>query len=266
MTASAARALITGASAGIGAELARVFAAHGHDLVVVARRAVELQTLAAELQRAHGVDVAVRAMDLARREAPAELHAAIDDAGLEIGILVNNAGFGTYGEFATTDLSLELEMLQLNVATLTALTKLFLPDMLTRGGGRILNVASTAAFQPGPLMAAYYASKAYVLSLTEALAAELRGSGVTATALCPGPTRSEFQARAGMAGVRLASAGPFLMDARTVAELGYRGLLRGRAVVVPGLVNKLGVLSVRLLPRRLVTAVVRRLQSRAELA
>lgn len=177
-------------------------------------------------------------------------------------VLVNNAGFGTYGAFAETDLGTELEMLQLNIATLTHLTKLFLEKMLAEGNGKILNVASTAAFQPGPLMAVYYASKAYVLSFSEALANELRGTGVSVTALCPGPTRTGFQRRAGMGASRLFDWG--VMDAPTVATIGYRGLMRERPLIIPGLKNKLLGFSVRLAPRRLVPAVVRVLQSKRE--
>jgi len=191
-------ALVTGASSGIGLELARLFAAGGYGLVLVARSGGKLEELANELRNRHGVDVRVMAIDLARPESSEELVRELEQAGVAVDVLVNNAGFATFGPFAETHLRAELEELQLNVVTLTHLTKKLLPGMLARRRGGVLNVASTAAFQPGPLMAVYYASKAYVLSFTEALAEELRGTGVTISALCPGPTVTGFQKRAAM--------------------------------------------------------------------
>jgi short-subunit dehydrogenase len=173
-------------------------------------------------------------------------------------VLVNNAGFGQYGMFAENDLEECLRQIQLNVTTLTHLTRLYLPAMIERKCGRILNVASTAAFQPGPLMAVYFATKAYVLSLSEALANELGGSGVTVTCLCPGPTATEFQKRANITGIRLTRYG--CMDARTVAEDGYRALMAGKPMVISGFRNWLLAQSVRFSPRRLVTAVARKIQ------
>ncbi|HEY7060542.1 MAG TPA: SDR family oxidoreductase [Chloroflexota bacterium] len=254
-------ALITGASAGIGAELARVFAQEGYDLVLVARSKDRLVALAGELEAAHAIAARVIEADLARPEAPAEIHQQVGLQGVAVDVLVNNAGFGTYGPFATTDLTTELEMLQVNVVAVTHLTKLFLGDMLTRGHGKVLNVASTAAFQPGPLMAVYYATKAYVLSLSEALANELHGTGVTVTALCPGPTATEFQRRAHIENTRLVHS-PLMMDAATVARVGYQALLAGKAVAIPGLMNRLAALSVRVFPRGLVTQVVRQINER----
>jgi short-subunit dehydrogenase len=178
-------------------------------------------------------------------------------------VLVNNAGFATYGAFAETALEPELAELQLNVVTLTELAKRLLPGMLERRWGRILNVASTAAFQPGPLMAVYYATKAYVLSFSEALAEELRDSGVSVTALCPGPTASGFQQRAAMEDSKLV-AGRKLMDAATVARAGYAAMMAGQRVVIPGLGNRLLAQSYRVSPRRLLTHVVRRMQERRE--
>ena len=253
-------ALVTGASGGIGYELARLFARDGYDLVVVARGEEKLAQLARDFGERFGVSVKVVAQDLAEPAAPGEVFAELQREALPIDVLVNNAGYATYGLFWEIDLRTELQMIQVNVAALTHLTKLFLPGMLERGGGKILNLASTAAFQPGPLMAAYYATKAYILSLSEALANELRGTGVTVTALCPGPTRSGFQERAGMEGSRLVRGE--IMDARTVALAGYRGLMRNKTVVIPGWGNQLLALAPRLTPRDLVTRFVRRAQER----
>jgi short-subunit dehydrogenase len=253
--------LVTGASGGIGLALARRLAAGGFDLVLTARSGGRLEELARELEERHRSRVRVIARDLAAPEAPAAIADELAREGIDVDVLVNNAGFGTYGPFAETDLAAELGMLQLNVVALTHLTKLFLRPMLARGRGRILNVASTAAFQPGPLMAVYYATKAYVLSFSEALAEELAGSGVTVTALCPGPTTSGFQERAAMEGSRLV-AGRMMMTSEAVAEAGYRGLLAGRRVVIPGWKNRLLAQSVRFTPRRVTTLVVRKMQEK----
>ncbi|HEY8021762.1 MAG TPA: SDR family oxidoreductase [Thermoanaerobaculia bacterium] len=254
-------ALVTGASGGIGLALARRLAAGGFDLVLTARSGGRLEELARELEERHRSRVRVIARDLAAPEAPAAIADELAREGIDVDVLVNNAGYGTYGPFAETDLAAELGMLQLNVVALTHLTKLFLRPMLVRRRGRILNVASTAAFQPGPLMAVYYATKAYVLSFSEALAEELAGSGVTVTALCPGPTTSGFQERAAMEGSRLV-AGRMMMTSEAVAEAGYRGLLAGRRIVIPGWKNRLLAQSVRLTPRRVTTFVVRKMQER----
>ncbi len=253
-------ALVTGASGGIGEELARLFAADGHDLVLVARSRDKLARLAQELEGRHGVKARVVAADLARAEAPREIFEELRGAGLAVDALVNNAGVGSYGLFAETDSKSELDLLQINVVALTHLTKLFLPPMLARRRGYVMNVASTAAFQPGPLMAVYYASKAYVLSLTEALANECEGTGVVVNALCPGPTETGFVAAAGMSESKLFDRA--VMDARTVAVEGYRGMLAGKAVVIPGLRNNLLARSIGLFPRGLVTKVVRRIQEK----
>jgi short-subunit dehydrogenase len=254
-------ALITGASAGIGEELTRLLAARGANVILVARSADKLTALAGELGRAHGVQTHVLARDLAD---PASIGAICDDLtarGLDIDILVNNAGFGTYGRFVETSATEEAAMLQVNVVALTMLTKRLLPAMVRRRRGRILNVASTAAFQPGPLMAVYYASKAYVLSLSEALTNETSGSGVTVTCLCPGPTDTGFQDRARMRESKLfATLG--VMTAADVARAGYEGMMAGRAIVVPGLTNKLGVQVLRISPRAVVRQVLRRIQEK----
>ena len=252
-------ALITGASSGIGHDLTRLFARDGWDVVVVARSEEKLRELAAELTREHGIAAHVLAADLARPDAAADIVNTLTERGLTIGALVNNAGVGLTGPFVETDLRAELAMIQVNVVALTQLTKLLLPGMVARKRGRILNVASTASFQPGPLMAVYYATKAYVLSFSEALAEELRHTGVTVTALCPGPTETGFVAAAGVGPSRLFSIMKPSSSA-AVARTGYEAMKRGQRVVVHGLRNKLLVQSVRTSPRRLVTFIVRKLQ------
>ncbi len=256
-------ALITGASFGIGMEFARIFAREGCNLVLVARSADKLRQLASELEKAHGTRSLILAADLTEPGAAAYVLDQTTRADIQVDVLVNNAGFAQYGLFAENDLEECLRQIQLNVTTLTHLTRLYLPAMIERAKterrtGRILNVASTAAFQPGPLMAVYYATKAYVLYLSEALANELSGSGVTVTCLCPGPTATEFQKRANIEGIRLTKYG--CMDARTVAEDGYRAMVAGKTVAISGFKNWLVAQSVRFSPRRMVTAVVRRMQ------
>lgn len=250
-------ALITGPSSGIGLDLAHLFAADGHDVVLVARSEERLRALAAELEAKHAISARVIVADLARPEAPREIFAAAPP----IDVLVNNAGFGTSGKFTETVARTELEMIQVNIAALTHLTKLFLPQMVQRGRGRILNVASMAAFQPGPLMAVYYATKAYVLSFSEAIAEELRRTGVTVTVLCPGPTATGFQKTANL------GSEPLLkvmkpVSSMEIAKAGYRATMRGQRVVVPGIKNKLAVQSLRVSPRVGVTRVMRVLQER----
>jgi uncharacterized protein len=251
-------ALITGASSGIGLELARLCAADRHDVVLVARRADALQSLARELEgvgvRAHAI-----ASDLAAPGAVAALVDRVRQLGLEIDILINNAGYGTFGRFAETPLDGELAMIQVNIVALTELTKRLLPPMIARRRGRILNLASTAAFVPGPLMAVYYATKAYVLSFSEAIGEELRDTGVTVTALCPGPTASGFQARARIEESKLV-AGRKLPTSREVAQAGYRAMMAGAPVAIPGFLNKLTAFAPRVTPRRFMPGIVRRMQ------
>jgi short-subunit dehydrogenase len=254
-------ALVTGASSGIGRELAMLLARDGHDLVLVARDRERLDALARELADAHGTKSTVVARDLSAPDGPDAVLAGIWSAGIAVDVLVNNAGIGVWGLFAETNLARELEMIRLNVVALTVLAKGVLPAMVARGTGRILNVASTAAFQPGPLMAVYYATKAYVLSFSEALSNETAGTGVTVTALCPGPTITEFQKKAGMEQTRLFRS-PLVQDARTAAKAGYEGMQRGRRVVVPGIGNKILAQGVRVTPRRLLTAITRRIQEK----
>ena len=255
-------ALITGASAGIGAELARVFAEHGHDLILVARRQDALEALAGQVEGKYGIRATVLPADLSDPAAPAELYEAVRGANLQVDILVNNAGFGLAGEFAETELGRELEMIQVNVAALTHLTKLFLGPMMQRHSGGILNVASVAALFPGPLRSVYYATKAYVLSFSEALAEELRDSGVRVTALCPGPTSTEFHSVSGGAPERFGSRG--VADAHSVARFGYAALQDGERVAIPGIQNKVAVQARRLAPRGLVTRLVRQVQERRQ--
>ncbi len=246
-------ALITGASSGIGWELAKLFAADKCNLVLVARNEERLSQLAAELRARHGIEVKVIAKDLSLPTAPQELFDEL--RATPVAILVNNAGSGWHGAFAQTELRHSLAIMHLNMESLVKLTHLFVQPMLARRAGKILNVASTAAFQPGPMVNVYYASKAFVHSFSYALACELEGSGVSVTTLCPGTTHTEFFARGNFGPVRAA----FTMDARTVAIAGYRGLLRGKRVVIPGLVNKIASALARCLPARWTTAVVRRL-------
>lgn len=254
-------ALITGASGGIGLELSKQFAQGGYGLVLVARSAEKLEQLASDLRDQYGVNVTVITKDLAKPAAPDELYQELRAKGIQIDVLVNNAGFATYGKFTEIALQTELQEMQLNMVTLTHLSKLFTKDMVARGSGKVLNVASTAAFQPGPLMAVYSATKAYVLSFSDALANELKGTGVTVTALCPGPTESGFQARADMEDSKFIQ-NTSLMSATEVAKAGYEALLAGKAVVVPGVMNQLGTFVPRLLPREMVTRIVRRVQAR----
>jgi len=248
-------ALITGASSGIGLELARLFATDGWNVVLVARSEAKLRELAASL----GVTATVIVADLAEAGAPQRIADELRAKSIHIDALVNNAGLGLAGAFVETDLRKELEMIQVNVVALTHLTKLLLPAMVARRSGRILNVASTAAFQPGPLMAVYYATKAYVLSFSEAIADELRDSGVTVTTLCPGPTATGFAGVAGMDQTRLFTLMKPMSSAE-VAKKGYEAMKRGRRVVVTGMMNRLLVQSIRISPRRMVTMIVRKLQ------
>jgi short-subunit dehydrogenase len=252
-------ALVTGASGGIGEELARGLASRGHDLVLLARSAEKLKRLAQDLEQRHSVRVEWMSIDLATPDSPGQVQRFVESKERQVDLLINNAGFGTFGPFAESELAAELGQIQLNVVTLTQLTRAFLPAMVRRGRGGILNVASTAAFQPGPLMSVYYATKAYVLSFSLALANELKGTGVTVTCLCPGPTRTGFMERARMPSAGLLGKKGVMMDASRVAAKGLHGLVRGRALVIPGLLNRMLVHSTRLGSRELQARVVRRI-------
>jgi short-subunit dehydrogenase len=249
-------ALITGASGGIGLELARVFAEHGFDLIVVARRESELEAQARHCREKHGVRVQVLPMDLLVPDAPAKLVQQLRDDGLDVHVLVNNAGLIDLGGFADIDVDRHERLLQLNVVVVTSLTRRLLPAMIERGRGRILNVASTSSFQPVPSMALYAASKAFVLSLSESLSEELKGTGVTVTALCPGITKTDMYERAQDQNVMVRHLPElFLSDVEDVAREGYQACVAGRAVVVPGLPNRLLAGAVQLYPRWLVRTV-----------
>ena len=256
-------ALITGASGGIGYELAKLFARDHYDLVLVARSSDKLNQVAAQLQSQFGVTVKTVALDLSAPPAPGFLFDQLQREGVAADVLVNNAGFGVFGEFAQMPEEDILGQISLNISALTHLTRLFLPPMLARRRGKIMNVASTAAFQPGPLMAVYYASKAYVLSFSEALANEVAGSGVTISCFCPGATDTNFQKRANMENSRLfRKIGA--MNAEKVARGGYRGLMAGRTLVISGAQNWLVAESVRFAPRKLVTALSRWVAEKVE--
>jgi short-subunit dehydrogenase len=249
-------ALITGASGGIGLELARVFAEQGFDLIVVARRATELKALAERCRQEHGVRVHVRPTDLLALAAPSKLVQQLYDDGLEVDVLVNNAGLMDMGGFAAIDVDRHERLLQLNVVVLTSLARRILPAMIERGHGRILNVASISAFQPVPSMALYAASKAFVLSLSESLSEELKGTGVTVTALCPGITKTEMLDRAqDEHSIARTVPGIFLSDVQDVAQEGFEACLAGKAVVVPGLPNQMVASAVGFYPRWLVRGV-----------
>jgi uncharacterized protein len=250
--------LITGASAGIGRELAKLYARDGFRLVLVARRQVAMEKLAAELRQLGSPEVTVIVKDLALLESPDKLFAETQKAKLHIDVLINNAGFGGNGAFAKTNLDDELDMMQLNMVALTHLTKLYLAPMLARKRGQVVNIASTAAFQPGPFMAVYYATKAYVLSFSEAVYEELRGTGVTVTCVCPGATHTEFAKRARMEDSKLFHARA--MTAEKVAAIAYRGIRQGKALVITGFANWLGTQLVRIGPRSTVRKAVRKIQ------
>ena len=246
-------ALITGASAGLGLEYARLFAADKRDLVLVARRKDRLESLGEELSKAHGVKVHVIAADLMDPGAPKVILDEVKRLGLEIDFLVNNAGFGNSGKFWEIDADKERGLVEVNITALLVLTRALLPDMVKRGRGRVLNIGSTAGFQPGPFMSSYYASKAFVNHFTEGLAYELQGTGVTATVSCPGATATEFSAVAGTDKSRLFAMGA--MTAPEVAAEGYRAMLAGKVMAVHGFKNKLSALSTGLAPRSVVTAI-----------
>ena len=249
--------LITGASTGIGKELSKLCASDGRNLVLVSRDHEKLHLLAENLVAKYRIQVEVLPKDLSTIDSANEIFDKVFSLDLEIDTLINNAGFGSLGAFHRSDLDNQLEMLRLNIVTLTQLTHYFLPAMIAKNSGKIMNIASTASFQPGPYMAVYYASKAFVLSFSEALSEELRETGVTSTALCPGPTRTEFQARAKLGKSNLMRLG--MHDAHRVAEVGYRAMVNGKTLAVPGLLNRLLMQSLRISPRVLVRRVVHHL-------
>ena len=248
-------ALVTGASGGIGRELAQLFAADGHDLVLVARSVEKLEELAGDLGKAHGVSAIVIAADLGDPDAPAFVADQVRSRGVPIDFLVNNAGFGSNGAFLDLALNRELEMVDVNVRGLVELTHRLTRPMRDRGFGRVMNIASTAGFQAGPYMATYYATKAFVVSFTEALAFELDGSGVTVTCYCPGATATEFAKAAGNDKTRLFQRSG-VADAKAVALHAYRAMMRGEVLSIHGALNWIGAQSVRFTPRALMRSVV----------
>ena len=247
---AAGTALITGASSGIGHEFALLFARSGYDLVLVARNRSVLDGLASQVRDEFGVEAIVCPKDLSVRTAPEELFRELQQQGVTVDVLINDAGFAMQGPFVENELTTLLDMLQVNMITLTHLTRLFLPPMIERGRGKVLNMASIGSYMPGPLMAAYFASKAYVLSFSEALSNEVEGTGVTITALCPGPTRTRFAARAKLTDTR-AFRGT-LMAAADVAREGFEALMKGRTVVITGFKYRMQLLPTPLVPRRLL--------------
>lgn len=249
-------ALVTGATSGIGKELAKCFVINGYNLVIVARDEKALRATADEFRKQYGSEIAIIQADLSLPGAAEKVYAALNGKALDV--LVNNAGFAEYGPFAESNIEKIIASMRLNMETMTHLTRLVLPDMIDRRCGRILNVASTAAFQPGPLMAVYYATKAYVLSFSEAVRYELRGTGVSITTLCPGPTETNFQKISAYGKTRIVKAG--LMRADDVARQGYLGLIDNVPIVVPGMKNKIGAFLIRFAPRALVLKIIYKAQ------
>lgn len=256
-------ALITGASNGIGLELAKVHASKGGDLVLVARNKSKLDELKTELENLFKVKVYVIGKDLSANNSAQEVYNETSRQNIQIDYLINNAGFGDFGMFVETDWNKELQMINLNITTLTQFTKLYLQDMVKRKSGKIMNVASTAAFQSGPTMAVYYATKAYVLSFSEAVDNEVSDKGVTVTTLCPGATESGFQAAAAMEESNLVK-GKKLPTSKEVAEYGYAAMMKGKTVAIHGLMNYLMANSVRFTPRALVVKLTRKIQDKAK--
>ncbi|HLL54137.1 MAG TPA: SDR family oxidoreductase [Myxococcaceae bacterium] len=247
-------ALVTGASAGLGEQLARLFAKDGHDVILVARSAPRLEALAAKLKQEHGAAAHVMPADLGQPDAPARLFEQVRARGLEVEFLANNAGFGSTGPFLEQELAREAEMVEVNCTALLKLTHLFARTMRERGSGRILNIASTAGFQPGPYMATYYATKAFVVSFSEALAHELKGTGVTVTCHCPGATHTEFASRAGNDKSRLFQR-PGVAQAPDVAADAYRAMMKGRVLAIHGALNWVTTQAVRFSPRAVVRSI-----------
>jgi len=249
-------ALITGASSGLGTEFARIHASKGDNLVLVARGKDKMEALKTEFEKQFGISVYVISKDLSVQSAPKEVYDELEVQKIHIDYLINNAGFGDFGVFAECDWEKQFQMINLNITALTYLTRLFLPDMIKNKFGKILNIASTAAFQPGPTMSIYFATKAFVLSFSESIANELKGTNVTVTALCPGATETGFKAAAALDNSNLFK-GNQIATSKDVAEFGYNSMMKGKTVVVHGFVNTLMSQSVRFAPRNIVTAIAR---------
>lgn len=249
-------ALITGASSGLGTEFARIHASKSDNLVLVARSKDKMDALKAELEKQHGVSVYVIAKDLSEGDAAKTVFDELQKQNIHVDYLINNAGFGDFGFFAECDWEKQLQMINVNMTALTYLTRLFLPGMIKNKFGKILNIASTASFQPGPTMSVYFATKAFVLSFSEAIANEVKGTGVTVTALCPGATATGFKAAASLDNSNLFK-GKGIASSETVAEFGYKSMMKGKSVVIHGFVNNIMAQSVRFGPRKVVTAIAR---------
>ena len=256
-----ATALITGASSGIGLELAKIHASKGGDLVLVARNKMKLDELKTELENQYKINVYNIGKDLSAINAAQEVYEETSKQNIQIDFLINNAGFGDFGMFAETDWNKELQMINLNITTLTQFTKLYLQDMVKRGNGKIMNLASTAAFQPGPLMSVYFATKSYVLNFSEAVDNEVRDKGITITVLCPGPTESGFQAAAALEESSLVK-GKKLPSSEEVAIYGYESMLKGKTIAIHGFKNSFLANSVRFMPRKWVVKVTRKMQDK----
>jgi uncharacterized protein len=257
-----ATALITGASLGIGLEFAKTYAAAKNDLVLVARNEEKLNALAAEIKISFNVKVKVITGDLSNMDEVQKVYDTCKAENIAIDYLVNNAGFGDFGFFAESNWDKQAQMIDLNIKSLTKMCRLFIPDMVARKSGKILNVASTAAFQPGPTMAVYYATKSYVLFFSEAIYNELQGTGVSVTCLCPGATESGFQAAAAMEESNLVK-GKKLPTSKEVAEFGYNAMMKNKMTVIHGLLNTIMATSIRFTPRKLALAIVRKIQEKA---
>jgi uncharacterized protein len=252
-------AVITGASTGLGREFARLCARDGYDVVLIARSRPQLEALAAEIQQDTSRTARVIEKDLSIPDAAREVFDELTSAGLNVELLINNAGFGLVGRFWELDEEQQMRMVQLNVGALTHLTRLFLPGFVQRRRGQVLNIASTAAFQPGPLMAVYYATKAYVVSFSEAMHNEVRDYGITITALCPGPTKTEFDKRAGGTNTKLLK-GRNVMDANAVAQIGLAAVRAGKQLVIAGRINAVMAFLTRFAPRQFAASMARRFQ------
>lgn len=251
-------ALITGASGGIGYELAKIFAKNGTDLVLVARNKSKLDEFKTELEKQFGISVYTIGKDLSESESVREVYEETAKQNIKVDYLINNAGFGDLGMFTETDWKKEERMINLNIKALTLLTKLYLKEMVNRGSGKIMNVASTAAFQPGPMMAVYCATKSYVLNFSQAINNEVKSRGVTVTALCPGPTKSGFQDASGMKESKIVTKIK-MPSSKTVAEFGYKAMMKRKTVAIQGFINKMLAFSVRFIPRNTVVKITRML-------
>jgi len=255
--------LITGATTGIGYELAKLFAKDKFDIIIIARNEVKLKETAAVLQNEFNVKVKFISKDLSEKDSAKEIFNELKNENISPDVLVNNAGFGSHGAFSESDPENDIDMINLNITSLVILNRLFLTDMIKKNSGKIMNVASTAAFQPGPYMAVYYATKAFVLSFSEAVSEELSGTNVTVSCLCPGPTETEFQYRAGIKETKMMNRRNFtVMTAEEVAITGYKKIMKGKRIIIPGFTNKAGAFFVKLFPRKIISKITRSLNSK----